>query len=58
MNENQKKAIGFLLTVGLFFGAGVSMLVTGGLPPIIDIIASVLGAVGGIFGIVLSGKPQ
>jgi ABC-type Mn2+/Zn2+ transport system permease subunit len=58
MNALQKKAVGFLLTGGLFIAAGIGALVTGTLPAWVAIAGGILGALGSYFGITISSKPE
>ncbi len=58
MNATQKKAVGFLATGSLFVVAGITTLLTGGIPEWLAIAGQVAGTILSVFGIVLTAKPQ
>ncbi len=57
MNDLQRKWMGYILTGGLSLAAGIVLGVTGTLPPLLDVIGTVLVTVANIFGISVS-KPK
>ena len=54
MSDAVKKGLGFILTGGLSLAAGIALVATGTLPPILATIGTVVAVVANIFGIIVS----